>query len=139
MSKKYEKAAVEIIAAIGGAENVDAARHCQTRLRFVLRDQGKVERKKLEENPAVLKVIPTEGMYQIVIGTDVADCYEEIVKLLPQDKREDKKKGEVKTKKSPVTAVIDFISGTFQPVIPALSGAGMLKALMALLVVFQRL
>lgn len=135
MSKKYEKAAAEIIAAIGGAENVDAARHCQTRLRFVLRDQGKVERKTLEENPAVLKVIPTEGMYQIVIGTDVADCYEEIVKLLPQDKREDKKEKEAKTKKSPVTAVIDFISGTFQPVIPALSGAGMLKALMALLVV----
>ena len=137
MSKKYEKAAAEIIAAIGGAENVDAARHCQTRLRFVLRDQGKVERKTLEENPAVLKVIPTEGMYQVVIGTDVADCYEEIVKLLPQDKREDKKEKETKTKKSPVTAVIDFISGTFQPVIPALSGAGMLKALMALLVVFH--
>lgn len=138
MSKKYETAAAEIISAIGGAENVDAARHCQTRLRFVLRDQSKVEQKTLEENPAVLKVIPTEGMYQIVIGTDVADCYEEIVKLLPQDKRGDKKEDEeVKTKKSPVTAVIDFISGTFQPVIPALSGAGMLKALMALLVVFH--
>lgn len=137
MSKKYEKAAAEIISVIGGAENVDAARHCQTRLRFVLRDQGKVDQKKLEENPAVLKVIPTEGMYQIVIGTDVADCYEEIVKLLPQDKRGDKKEEEVKTRKSPVTAVIDFISGTFQPVIPALSGAGMLKALMALLVVFH--
>lgn len=137
MSKKYEKAAAEIISAIGGVENVDAARHCQTRLRFVLRDQSRVEQKALEENPAVLKVIPTEGMYQIVIGTDVADCYEEIVKLLPQDKRGDKKEEENKTKKSPVTAVIDFISGTFQPVIPALSGAGMLKALMALLVVFH--
>lgn len=137
MSKKYETAAAEIISAIGGAENVDAARHCQTRLRFVLRDQSKVRQKTLEENPAVLKVIPTEGMYQIVIGTDVTDCYEEIVKLLPQDKRGDQKEEEVKTKKSPVTAVIDFISGTFQPVIPALSGAGMLKALMALLVVFH--
>lgn len=137
MSKKYEKAAAEIISAIGGAENVDAARHCQTRLRFVLRDQGKVEQKTLEENPAVLKVIPTEGMYQIVIGTDVADCYEEIVKLLPQDKDRDKKDEEAAAKKSSVTAVIDFISGTFQPVIPALSGAGMLKALMALLVVFH--
>ncbi len=136
MSKKYEKAAVEIISAIGGAENVDAARHCQTRLRFVLRDQSKVDRKTLEENPAVLKVIPTEGMYQVVIGTDVADCYEEIVKLLPQDKRGENKE-EVKTKKSPVTAVVDFVSGSFQPVIPALSGAGMLKALMALLVVFH--
>src|SRR5699024_9075186 len=37
----------------------------------------------------------------------------------------------------PVTVVIDFVAGTFQPIIPALSGAGMLKALMALLVVFN--
>lgn len=33
--------------------------------------------------------------------------------------------------------MIDFVAGTFQPIIPALSGAGMLKALMALLVVFK--
>lgn len=48
MSKKYEAAAAEILAAIGGAENVSAARHCQTRLRFVLKDQGKVDREALE-------------------------------------------------------------------------------------------
>lgn len=138
MSKKYETAATEILAAIGGAENVNAARHCQTRLRFVLKDQGKVDRKTLEAIPAVLKVIPTEGMYQVVIGTDVASCYEEIVKLLPESIGQDKGGEEgPKQKVSPVTAVIDFISGTFQPVIPALSGAGMLKALMALLVVFK--
>ena len=90
MSKKYEAAAVEILAAIGGAENVNAARHCQTRLRFVLKDQGKVDRETLEAIPAVLKVIPTEGMYQVVIGTDVANCYEEIVKLLPESIGQDK-------------------------------------------------
>ena len=33
--------------------------------------------------------------------------------------------------------MIDFVAGTFQPIIPALSGACMLKALMALLVVFK--
>lgn len=138
MSKKYEAAAAEILAAIGGAENVNAARHCQTRLRFVLKDQGKVDRETLEAIPAVLKVIPTEGMYQVVIGTDVASCYEEIVKLLPESIGQDQGGEEgPKQKVSPVTAVIDFISGTFQPVIPALSGAGMLKALMALLVVFK--
>ena len=138
MSKKYEAAAAEILSAIGGAENVNAARHCQTRLRFVLKDQGKVDRETLEAIPAVLKVIPTEGMYQVVIGTDVASCYEEIVKLLPESIGQDKGGDDgPKQKVSPVTAVIDFISGTFQPVIPALSGAGMLKALMALLVVFK--
>lgn len=138
MSKKYEAAAGKILAGVGGIENVDAARHCQTRLRFVLKDQSKVDRAALEALPEVLKVIPTEGMYQVVIGTDVADCYEEIVKLLPKNLNESagkEDKGEQKV--SPVTAVVDFISGSFQPVIPALSGAGMLKALMALLVVFN--
>ena len=42
MSKKYEAAAAEILAAIGGAENVNAARHCQARLRFALKDQSAV-------------------------------------------------------------------------------------------------
>ncbi|MBQ9434310.1 MAG: PTS transporter subunit EIIB [Synergistaceae bacterium] len=138
MSNKYESAAVDILACLGGAENVNTLRHCQTRLRFVLKDQSKVNQKSLDSLPAVLKVIPTEGMYQIVIGTDVADCYEEIIKLLPAnaagafvDAADDNK-----PKVSLITAVIDFVSGTFQPIIPALSGAGMLKALMALLVVF---
>lgn len=136
MSKQYEAAAKDILSAIGGAENVDAARHCQTRLRFVLKDQEKVNREALEAIPAVLKVVPTEGMYQVVIGPDVANCYEEVVKLLPDSIAEAQgDRNQAKPKVSPVTAVIDFIGGTFQPVIPALSGAGMLKALMALLVV----
>jgi len=140
MRKKYEVSAGKILAGVGGGENVDAARHCQTRLRFVLKDQSKVDQAALEALPEVLKIIPTEGMYQVVIGTDVADCYEEIVKLLPKNLNESagkEDKEEQKQKVGSVTAVIDFISGTFQPVIPALSGAGMLKALMALLVVFK--
>lgn len=35
------------------------------------------------------------------------------------------------------TVVIDFVSGTFQPLIPALSGAGMVKALLALLLLLK--
>ncbi len=98
-----------------------------------------MNQKALEALPAVLKIVPTEGMYQIVIGTDVADCYEELVKLLPASAAGafvDAAEAD-KPKVSLITAVIDFVSGTFQPIIPALSGAGMLKALMALLVVFN--
>lgn len=40
-------------------------------------------------------------------------------------------------KKGIITSVIDFVAGTFQPIIPALSGAGMVKAVLALLVVFN--
>lgn len=84
MSKKYEAAAAKILAYVGGPENVNTLRHCQTRLCFSLKDQSKVDQKSLEAMPEVLKIVPTEGMYQIVIGTDVADCYEELAKLLPE-------------------------------------------------------
>ena len=140
MSKKYEALAPKILEKVGGAENVSALRHCQTRLRFQLKDEAKADKAALEALDGVLKVIPTDGMYQVVIGTDVKDCYEEILPLLPKSLTagEQKKSGQEEKKSSnPVTAVIDFISGTFQPVIPALSGAGMLKALLALLMVFH--
>lgn len=147
MSKKYEALAPQIIEKIGGAENVAAARHCQTRLRFQLKDESKADTAAVEALDGVLKVIPTDGMYQVVIGTDVADCFAEVMKHLPDLARaakEDGKAGgdgtpgtDTKEKASVLTTVVDFISGTFQPIIPALSGAGMLKALMALLVVFK--
>lgn len=138
MSKKYEALAPQILEKIGGSANVTALRHCQTRLRFVLVDEAKADKAALEALQGVLKVIPTEGMYQIVIGPDVKDCYDEVLKLLPQSMAQGEVKEEEEKKKvSPVTAVIDFVSGTFQPIIPALSGAGMLKALLALLMVFK--
>ena len=136
MSKKYESLAPQILEHVGGAANVDSLRHCVTRLRFKLKDNSKANKAALEALNGVMKVIPQEGMYQVVIGTDVKECYDEIVPLLPaQNASEHKAAAEKKV--SPFTAVIDFVSGTFQPVIPALSGAGMLKALLALLVVFK--
>lgn len=65
----------------------------------------------------------------------VAEVFEEVEKHLPKaGGEEDAGSGE---KMSPVNFAIDFVSSVFQPIIPALSGAGMLKALMALLTVFH--
>lgn len=136
MSKKYESLAPQILEHVGGAANVDSLRHCVTRLRFKLKDNSKANKAALEALNGVMKVIPQEGMYQVVIGTDVKECYDEIVPLLPAQTASEPKAAAEK-KVSLFTAVIDFVSGTFQPVIPALSGAGMLKALLALLVVFK--
>lgn len=62
----------------------------------------------------------------------MADVFEEIEKLveISQDTTTQEKKGIFDTN-------IDFVAGTFQPIIPALSGAGMVKAVLALLVVFN--
>lgn len=132
MSKEYQTLATQIIALVGGKENVANVYHCQIRLRFTLVDNLKADTEDLEKLDGVTKVIINAGQYQIVIGTHVADVFEEIEKLveISQDTTTQEKKGIFDT-------IIDFVAGTFQPIIPALSGAGMVKAVLALLVVFN--
>lgn len=132
MSKKYQPLARDILRLVGGSENVNGLYHCQTRLRFTLADNTKADKDALEALDGVRKVMLASGMYQVVIGTNVKEVYEELEPLVAP-----KKDTAPAQKKNPVEAVIDFISGTFTPVIAAMSGAGMLKALLALLMVFH--
>ncbi|MBR0287913.1 MAG: PTS transporter subunit EIIB [Selenomonadaceae bacterium] len=44
----YRKCAEEIVSHIGGRENIVQAAHCATRLRLVIKDNGKVDKKALE-------------------------------------------------------------------------------------------
>lgn len=133
MSKKYEGLAHNIIAKLGGKKNITEGYHCQTRLRFKVVDESKIDIEGLESLAGVTKYIFNAGVHQVVIGTHVKEVFEEIEKNLEIDPNK-----QVQSEKNgPLTAIIDFVAGTFQPVIPALSGAGMVKAVLALLMVFQ--
>lgn len=132
MSAKDKQLAQRIVELIGGKENVNDAWHCQTRLRFKLVDESKAETEKIKELAGVINVLSKGGVYQIVIGPNVADVFEELEPLL------DLNQGSEQKEKTNIGAkIIDFVSGVFQPIIPALSGAGMVKAVLALLVVFK--
>lgn len=132
MSAKDKQLAQRIVELIGGKENVNDAWHCQTRLRFKLVDENKAETEKIKELAGVINVLSKGGVYQIVIGPNVADVFEELEPLL------DLNQGSKQKEKTNIGAkIIDFVSGVFQPIIPALSGAGMVKAVLALLVVFK--
>lgn len=132
MSAKDKQLAQRIAELIGGKENVNDAWHCQTRLRFKLVDESKAETEKIKELAGVINVLSKGGVYQIVIGPNVADVFEELEPLL------DLNPGSEQKEKTNIGAkIIDFVSGVFQPIIPALSGAGMGKAVLALLVVFK--
>lgn len=132
MSAKDKQLAQKIVELIGGKENVNDAWHCQTRLRFKLVDESKAETEKIKELAGVINVLSKGGVYQIVIGPNVADVFEELEPLL------DLNQGSEQKEKTNIGAkIIDFVSGVFQPIIPALSGAGMVKAVLALLVVFK--
>lgn len=136
MSKEYASLAGRIIELVGGQGNINSAYHCQTRLRFALSDEGKVRAAELAETDGVVQTLSSGGVYQVVIGTHVKDVFDEIDTILqggghtPTGAPAAEKKGIFET-------ILDFVSGTFQPIIPALSGAGMVKAVLALLVVFE--
>ena len=136
MSKNYKQIARDVVAGVGGAENIKNLYHCPTRLRFALVDETKADKEGLERLDAVKKVILNGGVFQVVIGTDVAEVFDAIQPLL-KNQPGDQAVAAPAQKKSIFERVIDFVAGVFQPIIPALSGAGMLKALLALLVVFK--
>lgn len=137
MTKKYNKLAKDIVKDIGGKENVSNVYHCQTRLRFHLKDDAKADRESLKQLDGVVQIVEKGGVFQVVIGTNVADVFEEIAKFVDNSAIEDTSSDKSIEKENIGNRIIDFVSGTFQPLIPALSGAGMVKAVLALLVVFN--
>lgn len=133
MSKKYEGLARDVVRLVGGRENVSQAYHCVTRLRFILADESKADEDAINALEGTLGVIHGAGQFQVCIGPHVAEVFEEVEKLVDVTEKGAEPPAE---RKSPLDAVIDFVAGTFQSIIPALSGAGMVKAVMALLTTF---
>lgn len=131
---KYEKLASEIISLVGGKENVSNLIHCQTRLRFDLVDSKKADKEKLNQMDGVAGVIDSGGQFQVIIGTHVAEVYEDVKIVLGDIEEQPEQSGK---KKNPLSFAVEFISTSFTPVIPAMAGAGMIKALLALLVLFN--
>nr|WP_297283660.1 glucose PTS transporter subunit IIA [uncultured Agathobaculum sp.] len=125
-----EKEAKELLALVGGKENVNQLVHCATRLRFELKDETLAQKKEIEAKPYVLSVVISGGQYQIVIGPKVTEYFAALMQLLNLD--ESKKSNEGKQKLS----LLKVISGAFSPLIPLLAGAGMIKALLMVLVEF---
>ena len=140
MAKKdYKAMAAGIIKQAGGADNIVSATHCMTRLRLVLRDRSKFDTDAVKQVPGVLNVIIQNGEYQVVIGQDVPDLYEEVVKIdgiqaggSVQDD-EAAAKDLAQDHGNIGNAILSFIGGTFSPVIPVLVAGGLTGAVLSLL------
>ncbi|MEG0289427.1 MAG: PTS transporter subunit EIIB, partial [Carnobacterium sp.] len=124
----------KIIELVGGEENVNSLVHCATRLRFKLDDSSKADDEALKELPDVLTVVEKGGQYQVVVGNKVGKVYSEIMDNHTIHSGESADKSTLDAKNTGIVAkVFEYISGTFSPLIPALAGAGMIKALLAVL------
>ncbi|WP_342423736.1 beta-glucoside-specific PTS transporter subunit IIABC [Paenibacillus sp. FSL E2-0178] len=125
----------EILRLVGGEENIDQVTHCMTRLRFNLNDNNRADKAALQKTDGVMGVMINGGQFQVIIGNDVPVVYNELIGNM-SGSTEKKATGEKvdKKKQNPLSKLFDFISGIFTPILPAITGAGMIKGIVALLV-----
>ena len=70
---KYEALAKDIVANVGGKENILSLTNCITRLRFELKDGSLANTEVLKKMNGVVTVMQAGGQYQVVIGNHVPD------------------------------------------------------------------
>lgn len=130
----YKNAAKQIIEACGGENNITQYWHCITRLRFNLVDEKKVDTNKFLSIEGVLGSQFQSGQFQVIIGNNVSKMYDELSNILADKQKE---ANVPKNKTKAIDSLIDIISGVFNPILPAIVGAGLLKGILVLLVVLN--
>lgn len=127
---KFEQEAKDLLAAIGGKENVTAVTHCATRMRFVLGDDKKADVKTIEAIPAVKGTFTNAGQFQVIIGNDVPIFYNDFTAVSGiEGVSKEAAKSAAKSNQNPVQRVMTTLSEIFTPLIPALIVGGLLLGL----------
>lgn len=133
---QYSEEAEDIVAAVGGLENIDAATHCVTRLRFALSDEDKVDKNALESMKLVKGIFSANGQFQVVIGQGTVDkVYQAMVREtgVSEASKEDVKAAGGK-KQNALQRGIKTLGDIFIPILPAIVTAGLLLGLNNILV-----
>lgn len=127
---KFEQEAKDLLAAIGGKENVTAVTHCATRMRFVLGDNKKADVKTIEAIPAVKGTFTNAGQFQVIIGNDVPIFYNDFTAVSGiEGVSKEAAKSAAKRNQNPVQRVMTTLAEIFTPLIPALIVGGLLLGL----------
>ena len=123
---KYQQDVQTLLEKIGGKGNIQAVSHCMTRMRFVLVDPKKADEKAIEQIPSVKGTFTQAGQYQVIIGNDVANFYQEFTKFAGiEGVSKDAVKSAAKTNQNPVQRIMGALGEIFAPIIPALICGGL--------------
>ena len=118
--------AKKVIEALGGRENVNSVAHCATRLRVMVKDEGKINKEVIENLDKVQGALFNSGQYQIIFGTGTVNkMYDEVVALgLPTSSKEDMK-AEAGKQGNWFQRAIRTFGDVFVPLLPAIVATGL--------------
>ncbi|WP_440895957.1 PTS transporter subunit EIIC [Amphibacillus sp. Q70] len=132
----------QILELMGGESNIKSITYCATRLRPTFYDKDKVEVEKIRKLNSVVGIVDEKGRFQIIIGTNVGDVYQEIMAVsdLNSEKQLDiKNDNDIKNEDnsnggSKFDKFLSFVVSIFNPLLPILAGSGLIRGLTILAV-----
>lgn len=127
----YRKVAEELVQALGGKDNIEAAAHCATRLRLALRDEQAIDQGKLDSIDAVQGTFSTGGQFQIILGPgNVNQVYRHVASITGISEMTTKDVQRAGAKKlNPIQRFVKMLSDIFVPIIPAIVAGGLLMGI----------
>lgn len=124
---KYTEDASRLLDLVGGKENISAVTHCMTRMRFVLVDPDKADVAAIEELPSAKGTFTQAGQFQVIIGNDVADFYQEFTAVSGiEGVSKEAAKAAAGANQNPAQRVMGVLGEIFAPLIPALICGGLI-------------
>ncbi|MCR4951891.1 MAG: PTS system trehalose-specific EIIBC component [Solobacterium sp.] len=124
---KFTQDATKLLEYVGGKENINAVTHCVTRMRFVLADPKKANIKKIESLPSCKGTFTQAGQFQVIIGNEVADFYNEFTSIAGvEGVSKDAAKSAAKDNQTPLQKAMSNIAEIFAPLIPAIICGGLI-------------
>jgi PTS system, glucose subfamily, IIA component len=128
MALDYRKCAEEIVAQIGGRENVAQAAHCATRLRLVIKDNGKINKSALENVDGVKGMFENNGQLQLIIGTGTVNkVYEEFLAVTGMTAAtKDDVKAAAAAQQPAWKRALKSVGDVFVPILPAIVASGLM-------------
>ncbi len=124
---KYTNDAQLLLKYVGGKENINAVSHCITRMRFVLADPSKADVKAIEGLASAKGTFTQAGQFQVIIGNDVADFYNDFTEVAGIDGvSKDAVKAAAKSNQNPIQKLMSNLAEIFAPLIPAIIVGGLI-------------
>lgn len=133
-----QEIAKKVIDALGGRENVNSVAHCATRLRVMVKDEGKINKEVIENLEKVQGAFFNSGQYQIIFGTGTVNkMYDEVVALgLPTSSKDDMKAEAAKQGNWFQRAIRTF-GDVFVPIIPVIVATGLFMGVRGLFIALE--
>lgn len=124
---KYDQDSKELLNHIGGKENIQAVTHCITRMRFVLADPSKADIDAIEAMKVVKGSFTQSGQFQVIIGNNVADFYQDFVKVAGvEGVSKEAAKEAAKNNQTLIQRMVSVLAEIFAPLIPAIITGGLI-------------